>query len=140
MNMPRSCLLLGGGASFLITFLHLALVFRPQWYHHFGADELVQLYEQGSRFTVLATLCLALMFALWGTYALSGASVIGPLPLLRAVLIAIGVIYILRSLMLPSELFKVLLGCYPFRFVVFSAGSLAIGLLHLGGTLARHSS
>ena len=53
------------------------------------------------------------------------------------VLIAIGVIYVLRSLMLPSELVKVLLRGYPLRFVVFSTSSLAAGLLHLIGTLAR---
>lgn len=137
MNVPRFCLLLGGAASFLIVLLHLALVLKPQWYHHFGAGELAQLHEQGSPFTVLATLGLALMFAAWAAYALSGAGVIGPLPVLRGVLIAIGVIYVLRSLMLPSELFKALLSGYPFRFAVFSTGSLAAGLLYLIGTLAR---
>jgi hypothetical protein len=109
--------------------LHLALVFKPQWYRHFGADELVQLHEQGSRFTVLVRFGLTLMFAVWGAYALSGAGVIKQLPLLRISLIAIGVIYILRSLMLPAELFKVLLSGYPFRFVVLSTGSLTARLL-----------
>lgn len=80
---------------------------------------------------------LALMFSLWGAYALSGAGVIGQLPLLRAVLITTGVIYLLRSLMLPSEPFKVLLSGYPFRFVVFSTGSLTAGLLHFVGSSAR---
>jgi hypothetical protein len=61
------------------------------------------------------------MFAAWGAYALSGAGVIRQLPLLRAMLITIGVIYILRSLLLPSELVKVLQSGYPFRFVVFEA-------------------
>lgn len=136
MNMPRFCLLLGGVASFLIVVLHLALALMPQWYRYFGADELAQLHEEGSLFTVLVTLGLALMFAAWAVYALSGAGVIGRLPWLRAVLIAVGGIYILRSLMLPSELIKVLLSGYPFRFVVFSTGSLAAGLLHLVGTLA----
>ena len=135
MTLSSSCLLLGGVASLLIVLLHLALAVRPQWYRHFGADELVQMHEQGSRFAVLATLGLALMFAVWGIYALSGAGVIGQLPLLRAVLISIGAVYVLRSLMLPSELFKVLLRGYPWRFVVFSTGSLAAGLLHLIGTL-----
>jgi len=137
MNMSRYCLILSGVASFLITGLHLALVFKPQWYRHFGGDELVQLYEQGSPFTVLVTFGLTLLFAIWGAYALSGAGVIRQLPLLQAVLIVIGVIYILRSLMLPSELVKVLQSGYPFRFVVFSTGSLAIGLLYLVGSLAR---
>ncbi len=137
MDISRYCLTLGSIASFLIALLHLALVFRPQWYRYFGADELVQMHEKGSPFTVLVTLGLALMFALWGAYALSGAGVIRQLPLLRISLIAIGVIYILRGLMLPSELFKVLRSSYPFRFVIFSTGSLIIGLLYLVGTLVR---
>jgi hypothetical protein len=137
MNLSRYCLVLGGVASFLIALLHLALVFKPQWYRHFGAAELAQLAGQGSPFTVLVTSGLALMFAAWGAYALSGAGVIRQLPLLRTVLIAIGVIYILRSLMLPSEIVKVLQSGYPFRFVVFSTGSLATGLLYLVGAWAR---
>lgn len=136
MTLASPCLLLGGVASFLVVLLHLALALRPQWYHHFGAGELAQVHEQGSRFTVLATLGLALMFAVWGIYALSGAGVIRQLPLLGAVLIAIGVSYLLRGLMLPSELLKVLWRGYPLRFAVFSTGSLAAGLLHLIGALA----
>jgi len=97
----------------------------------------VQLHEQGSPFTVLVTIGLALMFAAWGAYALSGAGVIRRLPLLQTVLIAIGVIYVLRGLLLPSDLVKVLQSGYPFRFVVFSTGSLAIGLLYLVRSLAR---
>jgi hypothetical protein len=137
MDKSGYCLILGGVASLLIALLHLALALRPQWYRTFGADELAQLHEQGSPFTVLVTLGLALMFAAWGVYGLSGAGLIGPLPLLRTSLIAIGIIYILRSLMLPSELVKVLTGGHSFRFVVFSTGSLAAGLLYLVGTLAR---
>jgi len=136
MNTSRFCLLLGGVASFLIAVLHLALVFKPQWYRHFGAAELAQLHEQGSPFTVLVTIGLVLMFAAWGAYALSGAGLIRQLPLLRTVLIAIGVIYVLRGLLLPSELVKVLTSGHPFRFVVFSTGSLVAGLLYLFGTLA----
>jgi hypothetical protein len=139
MTLSSSYLLLGGMASFLIVLLHLALALRPRWYRHFRADELAQLHERGSRFTVFVTLGLTSMFGLWGAYALSGAGVIGQLPLLRPVLIAIGVIYVLRSLILPSELFKVLLSGYPLRFVVFSTGSLVAGLIYLVGTWARCS-
>ena len=137
MDISRYFLILGSGVSFFIAVLHLALVFKPQWYRYFGADELVQLYEQGSPFTVLVTSGLTLMFAAWGAYALSGAGVIRQLPLLRTVLISIGVIYVLRGLLLPSELAKVLESGYPVRFVVFSTGSLVTGLLYLVGSLAR---
>ena len=137
MNLSSYCLVLGAGASFFNTLLHVALAIRPQLYRYCGADELAQLHEQGSPFTVLVTSGLALLFAAWGAYALSGAGMIGQLPLLRAMLITIGVIYVLRSLMLPSELVQVLTSGYPFRFIVFSTGSLVMGLFYLVGTLAR---
>jgi hypothetical protein len=56
---------------------------------------------------------------------------------LRAVLITIGVVYILRSLMLPSEILKVLQSGYPLRFIVLSTGSFTFGLFYLYGTLAQ---
>lgn len=136
MNTPKTLLLLGGAASFLIALLHLVLALKPRWYRYFGAGELAQLHEGGSPFTVLATLGLALLFAAWGAYALSGAGLIGSLPLLRGLLVTIGIIYVLRSLMLPSELVGILRD-QPWRFVLFSAGSLAAGLLYLAGALAR---
>ena len=49
----------------------------------------------------------------------------------------IGVIHLLRSLMLPSETVKVIQSGYPFRFIVFSTGSLVSGLLYLYGAWAR---
>ena len=137
MNLAKTCLLFGGLASLLITGLHLALALRPQWYRCFGAEELAQLHKQGSPFTVLVTVGLTLMFAAWGAYALSGAGVLGRLPLLRIMLIVIGAIYILRSLMLPSELVKAIISGQSFRFVLFSASSLVAGLLYLVGTLAQ---
>jgi hypothetical protein len=60
MNLSSSCLLLSGVASFLIALLHLALAPGPRWYRHFGADELAQLHEQGSRFFfIFSTVSLA---------------------------------------------------------------------------------
>lgn len=138
MNLSsREFLMLGSVASFLIALLHITLALRPQWYHCFGADELVQLHNEGSRFSVFVTLGLALMFASWGVYALSGANVIRQLPLLRTVLIAASVIYLLRSLVLPGEIVKALTSGHSLRFVVFSTGSLAAGLLYLVGTFWR---
>lgn len=123
--------------SVLIAVLHVALVFRPQAYRYFGADELALLAEQGSPFTVLVTVGLALMFAAWGSYGFSGAGVIRPFPLLRTVFIAISAIHILRGFFLPFDLVKVLLSAYPIRFVVFSTISLAAGLLYLVGTIGQ---
>jgi len=137
MDIARQCLLVGATASFLITLLHLGLAARPQAYRYFNAAELAEMHEKGSSFTVLVTLGLAVMFVIWGVYGLSGAKMIRELPLMHATLIAIGAIYVLRSLMLPSEILKVVQDGYPFRFIILSAGSFVFGLLYLYGALAR---
>jgi len=54
-------------------------------------------------------------------------------------LIAIGLIYILRALFIPTELNMVLKQGYPFRFVVFSTISLMAGLLYLTGIFKRRA-
>jgi len=95
--------------------------------------------EQGSTSTTIATVALALIFAIWATYAFSGAGLINPLPLLRAALIAIGVIYIFRALLIPAELNMALNQGYPFRFVVFSTISLVAGLLYLIGIFKQRA-
>ncbi|NOH12515.1 MAG: hypothetical protein HND51_12785 [Chloroflexi bacterium] len=137
MNFPSSTLLLiGAMASFGVTLLHILLVFRPQLYRYFGADELADMVEDGSSFTVLVTLGLVVMFAVWGIYGLSGAGVLDPLPLLDTVLIIIGGIYILRGVMLLNDMVKLAQGTRPIRFALLSIGALSAGLLHLFGTLA----
>lgn len=127
----------GGVCSLLIALLHLVLATRPQLYRYFGAAELAQLHEQGSPFTVLVTIGMALMFASWGLYGLSGGGIIRPLPWLRGALITIGVIYVLRGLMLAPDILKAIQGGNPPRFIVLSTASLIIGLLHLYGVWVR---
>ncbi len=100
---------------------------------------MAQKAAEGSSGTTIATAALALMFAIWAVYAFSGAGLIGVLPLLRTVLIVIGLIYVLRSLFLLSEIRMVLNEGYPFRFVVFSMISLVTGLLYLIGTLRQQN-
>jgi len=63
--------------------------------------------------------------------AFTGAGLIHPLPWLRAALIAIGLIYILRALSIPTEFNMALKQGYPLRFVIFSTISLMAGLLYL---------
>lgn len=129
-------LIAGGVISTLISILHVVLAIEPQLYAFVGPGQqspLAQMAVQGSSSTTIATVALALVFSIWAIYAFSGARLIGRLPLLRAALIAIGVIYILRSLFLPTEVNMVLNQGYPFRFAVFSTISLAAGLLYLIG-------
>lgn len=136
MIKPGRYLIAGGIVSTLISSLHFILAFKPGLYKHISAGQesaLAQMAEQGSRPTTVAAIALALLFAIWAAYAFSGARWIKPLPLLRAALIAMGVIYMVRALVIPIELNMILTGGYPFRFVVFSTISLVAGLLYLVG-------
>ncbi len=129
----KNLLVVGSVLSFLVAILHIALAIRPKLYDYFGASKLSELTEQGSSFTVWITLGLVIMFIVWGFYGLSGAGIIKQLPLLRVVLISIGVIYLLRALMLPSDIVKFTQHAHPFRFIILSTGSLLAGLLYLIG-------
>ncbi len=143
MIKSKHYLIAGGAISALISVLHVVLALKPELYRYFGPGQesaLARMAAQGSSATTIATVALALTFALWALYGFSGAGVIGRLPLLRAALIAIGVIYTLRALFLPSEINMVRTQGYPFRFVVFSSISLAAGLLYLIGSLRPRAS
>jgi putative oxidoreductase len=140
MIKPEHYLIAGGIVSTLISMLHFILALKPALYRHIRAGQestLAQMAEQGSGPTTVVTVALALIFAIWAIYAFSGAGLINRLPLLRAALITIGVIYILRALFIPVEVNMVLNQGYPFRFVVFSTISLVAGLLYLVGILKQ---
>lgn len=137
MNNQPYVLVVAGVFSMLIALLHIALVVRPRMYRYFGADQLADLHETGSSFTVFVTVGLAAMFAAWGVYALSGGGLLVQLPWLKTVLMVIGTIYVLRGLMLPADIIKAVQGAAPFRFIVLSLGSLMIGVLHMYGSLGR---
>lgn len=140
MVRQKYLLIAGGAISVLISILHAILATKPELYKYIVPGQesaLSQMAEGGSTLTLVASIFLALIFALWALYAFSGAGLIGSLPLLRKALVAIGVIYLLRSLFLPSEINMVLTQGYPFRFVVFSSVSLAAGLLYLIGVFKR---
>jgi len=87
-----------------------------------------------------AILCLAVaaIVAVFGLYALSGAGKIPRLPLLRAVLIAVTVVYLLRGFLIIPQTRFVLKHPELARFVVFSAISLCVGALHLGGVIGLY--
>ena len=69
--------------------------------------------------------------AAWSAYALSGAGVIDPLPLLRPALCVITLVYLLRGLLGPF----VLAGTgRSTRFIMISSGICVVyGLVHLVG-------
>ena len=129
-------LIIAGSISALIAILHLILAIKPSLYGYMGADALVKLHENGSPFTVLATVGLMLFFIGFSVYAFSGAGLIQRLPWMDFCLILISVVYFLRSLLLPMELYKALFSDYPKRFAIFSAISLTAGLMYLLGFIA----
>jgi len=135
-------LIAGGVMSALISTLHVILAIYPALYRYIGPGQstVTDIATQGSVIITIASVALALIFAIWAIYAFSGAGLIRPLPLLRIALIAISVIYLLRALFLPSEISMVLNQGYPVRFIVFSTISLVSGLLYLFGLLRRRAS
>jgi putative oxidoreductase len=92
----------------------------------------------------LITACIAAILTIWGCYALSGAGLIVKLPLLKLVLIAITVIYLVRGLAGFLAMF------YPNSPAALQNSSsfwvwsflvcLCFGLVHLKGLLDRWSA
>ena len=131
-------LILGGVLSFAVALLHIGIaIYGGTAYITFGAgEEFARLDTAGSPVPALVTLGLAVVFAVCGLYALSGAGVLRRLPLLLLGLLGIGAVYTLRGLMLLPELYMVLAGTIPATHsLTFSAVSLLIGLCYLIGTI-----
>lgn len=96
----RPLLFIGGSLSAAIAALHMIIILAGgPAYRYFGAGEdLTRLAESGSPIPALLTACIAFVFAGFAAYGLSGAGVLGRLPFLRAGLLAIASIYLLRGL------------------------------------------
>ena len=128
-------LILAACANFAIALLHAALPFMGvNGYIYFGTAELVLLESQGSLVPEIATWFLALVFAGFGFYCLSGAGTIRRLPLQNLALWFIGGIYTLRGLIVILDILGLILGeTYPLRQTIFSTTALVIGLMVLVG-------
>jgi hypothetical protein len=134
----RTSFLLAAVCSFGIAALHVAIVIvGPSAYRYFGAPGLGDLVERGSVLgPTLLTLAVAVLFALWGAYALAGAGMVRRLPLLRAAVVTIAAIYLLRGLPLLTGLVALARGTLPYpRALAFSGASLFTGLCYLAGTV-----
>ena len=131
-------LLLAGAGSLGISLLHFVIpMLGPGAFGYFGAAELMPAVRAGSLLPAVLTWALAALFALFGTYAWSGAGLIRRLPGLRPALAFIALVYALRGLALFPESAQLLQGALsPPRRVVFSAVSLALGLLYAAGLAA----
>ena len=126
-------LMIGAGLSLLAALMHIGVIIGgPSWYHLFGAgDRFVRAAQNGRWFPAVVTMGITLVLGAWAVYALSGAGVIEPLPLLRPALCAITLVYLLRGLLGPFTLVGT---GRSVRFVVVSSVvCLVYGLVHLFG-------
>ena len=128
-------LVLAALLSAAAALLHLGVIAGgPDWYRFFGAGErMARLAEHGSPAPALITLAIAAILALWAAYALAGAGLLPPLPLMRTALLAITSIYLLRGLVLvPLLVFR---PAAVDRFALWSSLIvLAFGIVHAVGT------
>lgn len=137
MKKFKRILAFAGVLSFAVALFQAAIGFSPSLSLYFGAPEalVTNLYA-----LIIVSLIIAAIIALFGLYAISGAGYIRTLPWLKQILVVISGIYILRGLLLIPELL-VVMGVFHIsipvapRFVVFSLGSLLIGLIYLIGTV-----
>ena len=131
---PNYFLIAGAMMSAAAGLLHLGcIVFGVTWYRFFGASEkMVRLVEAASAYPAKVTLFIAAVLFVWSAYALSGAGVIPPLPLLRTILCAIAAVYLLRGFA-----FFAIMRLFPsnsLTFWLWSAGICAvIGIVHALG-------
>ena len=96
---PNYLLVLAAALSAIAAFLHLACIyFGGSWYRLMGAGEqMARLAESGSSRPTFVTLFITGVLFVWSLYALSGAGVIGRLPLLRSGLVAVTTVYLIRG-------------------------------------------
>jgi hypothetical protein len=130
---------LAGMLSAIIGVFHLVIIFvGAPAYRYFGAGEkMAQLAERGSMIPTLVTLGLTVLFAVWSAYAFAGGGIIPRLPLQRFVLVAVGVVYTLRGILVGPQLVWFFSGYraqVPPRQLFFSLVALLSGLAYLAGT------
>ena len=133
-------LILGGIFSVAIAILHIAIIFGgAPAYRYFGAgEEMAQMAMAGSALPALVTFLIAVIFAVWGLYAFSGAGLICRLPLLPIGLIVIASIYTLRGIgVIPQIVWMIKSpkSVLP-QDLIFSLASLLIGIVYFLGTIA----
>ncbi len=129
-------LLLGAGLSAIAALLHVAIIVGGgDWYRFFGAGEgMARMAEAGRLYPAVVTSGIALLLLLWSAYALAGAGwpVAAGLPWIKAALIVITGIYLLRGLALLPLWLLAPAQVTPF-WIWSSLICSAFGLVHLLG-------
>ncbi len=90
---------IAGWLTIIASLAHVAIIFGgADWYRFFGAgEEMAIMAENGSIYPALLTSFIALMLAVWATFAFSGAGVIRSLPFTNIVLTIVAVIFLARG-------------------------------------------
>ena len=136
MKISKIFLLAAGILSFSVALFQAVITFSPVWSRYFGAPEE---FVTNPALLYVAGLAAAVIFAIFGLYALSGAGYVRTLPMLRMGLLAIGCIYTLRGLVVIPILL-ITMGYIQSSDPVPPTGlsssviSLLIGLIYLIGT------
>lgn len=131
---PNLALMIGGTLSALAAAAHLGCIFfGAPWYRFFGAGEpMVRMVEAGSSYPAKVTGVITALLLVWSVYAFSGAGVLPKLPLLRPILCAITLAYLLRGFV-----FFPLIPRFPNNSLTFwlvsSAICATIGVVHVIG-------
>ena len=140
-TLGSTALTIGAALSALAAIAHLACIaLGPSAYRFMGAGEkMARAVEAGRIKPTVVTLAISAVLLGWAAYALSGAGVIGPLPLTKLALLAITAVYIARAVAFP-----LLRPAFPENSATFwyvSSGiCLVIGLLHAVGLASRWSA
>jgi len=135
VNIP---LAVGALLSAVAALLHLGIIAGgPAWYRFFGAGErYARAAADGRWYPAIVTLGIAAVLFAWSAYALAGAGVVKPLPFLKAALVAITAVYLVRGIAFAPLV--VAQGGTITPFVVWSSViCLGYGVVHLVGLVQR---
>lgn len=136
-HLYNTALLIGAALSAIAALLHIWVITAgPRGYRLCGAgDRSIKAAEAGKKFPAVVTAGIALVLFIWALYALSGAGLIAPLPLLRPALFIITFFYLLRGVAGPFALRDT--GRSQRFIIVSSLICLGFGLVHLLGMTQR---
>lgn len=137
MKHYKRILLFVGVITIITAALHAAMGFSPAMSLYFGAPEAL---VQNNYALIISCILIAIIIAIFGMYAISGAGYIRPLPWIKHIIVAISSLFILRGIMFLPEL-MIVLGFWDVsfpvapRYVVFSLGIFLVGLVYSIGTV-----
>ncbi len=128
-------LIIGAFFSAVAALAHLGcIIFGGDWYRFFFFFyQMAKMAEAGESYPTIVTSVIVVILSIWSIYGLSGARIIGKLPLVRTALVLISSIYVLRGVV-----FVALMPMFPENSITFwlvsSTICLTIGMLYSVGT------